>query len=110
MLCVIRVGGNKINYLHQIRHSSVFNTCCYNMHGFDTGPLLQDLTSSSDIIALQEHMLCDNNMHKLGMCSDNVVYHDVSGMMSGCLLAFCVADLSVEWPSYGINLLIIISS
>jgi exonuclease III len=42
--------------------------------------MAQDLTLSNDIIALQEHWLCDSNMHKLGMCNENYMFHGVSSM------------------------------
>ena len=52
-------------------NSEIMNLCCSNMHGFNTGLLMvQDLTLSNDIIALQEHRLSDKNIHRLGMCSE----------------------------------------
>jgi len=66
----------KLNYLIVMdpTDKKIVSICSYNVHGFNTGLLLlQDLTLSNDIIDLQEHWLCDNNMYKLGMCSDNVV-------------------------------------
>ena len=49
-------------------NSEMMNLCCSNMHGFNTGlPMVQDLTLSNDITALQEHRLSDKNIHRLGM-------------------------------------------
>ena len=48
-------------------NSEIMNICSFNMHSFNTGlSMAEDLTLSNDIIALQEHWLCDSNMHKLG--------------------------------------------
>ena len=68
-------------------NSKIINICSYNMHGLNVGlTMLQDLTLSHDIIALQEHWLCDNNMHKLGICNDNFMFHGISSM-DECLSA-----------------------
>lgn len=53
----------------------------YNLHGFNQGNiLLNDLCDQFDIIAVQEHWLCDSEMHKLTNFNSNFQGYGWSAM------------------------------
>ena len=64
--------------------ASAFNICTYNMRGFTSGfAMLQDLSLTHQIIAVQEHWLDSSNIYKLGLINSDFRYYGISGM-SAC--------------------------